>query len=435
MKKTADVFGMSRKILNDSYVDRSQLDEKFNQYLSRDVHIVIRGASKAGKSWLRLKNINNPVIVQCRAGSSKDELYSDILSQLEETRPEAIKQERSFSASANLDVKSNIPLIDGKAGGKVDYKSDTATTYSYTQVTNSIQHIANIIKKHNRRIIIEDFHYLHPKVRKELAFDLKAFWELDIFIIIVGVWTQSNMLIFLNPDLSGRVEEIPVTWDVNELRQVAIKGGHALNIHFDDHFINELANFCYGSVGLFQVLILKCLDIFNIFEEQKEIAHIRDTEKLQDVCIDYAEALRPLYEQVTKNLAEGIRKRPDSTGIYAHALKAIFSFPDDDLINGISRDKIFHVISKTEPRIQSGNLHVVLCKFEDIQEERNKAINDESMTQSPIKDTSRLVISYNETSKEVSVVDRQILFYRKFGTLDWPWDTIINECKENIIIS
>ncbi|HYB36934.1 MAG TPA: hypothetical protein VEF72_15080 [Mycobacterium sp.] len=52
-KLATEVFGVSTKILPDSYVDRGDLDSKIAAYLERNNHIAIRGASKSGKSWLR----------------------------------------------------------------------------------------------------------------------------------------------------------------------------------------------------------------------------------------------------------------------------------------------------------------------------------------------------------------------------------------------
>jgi hypothetical protein len=37
------------------------------------------------------------------------------------------------------------------------------------------------------------------------------------------------------------------------------------------------------------------------------------------------------------------------------------------------------------------------------------------------------VLSYNEATEEVSVVDRQLLLYRKYSTVSWPWEKMIEE--------
>lgn len=38
-----------------------------------------------------------------------------------------------------------------------------------------------------------------------------------------------------------------------------------------------------------------------------------------------------------------------------------------------------------------------------------------------------LVIAFNEANDEISVIDRRLLFYRKYVTISWPWEDIIRE--------
>jgi hypothetical protein len=38
-----------------------------------------------------------------------------------------------------------------------------------------------------------------------------------------------------------------------------------------------------------------------------------------------------------------------------------------------------------------------------------------------------LVLAYNEANREVSIVDRQLLLYRKYSTVRWPWEDLIAE--------
>jgi hypothetical protein len=42
-----------------------------------------------------------------------------------------------------------------------------------------------------------------------------------------------------------------------------------------------------------------------------------------------------------------------------------------------------------------------------------------------------LVIGYSPESEEVVVVDRQLLLYRRFATVKWPWEELIREAEKN----
>jgi hypothetical protein len=39
------------------------------------------------------------------------------------------------------------------------------------------------------------------------------------------------------------------------------------------------------------------------------------------------------------------------------------------------------------------------------------------------------VLSYNESTGDLSVVDRQLLLYRQFCTVRWPWEDLIAEAE------
>jgi hypothetical protein len=87
---------------------------------------------------------------------------------------------------------------------------------------------------------------------------------------------------------------------------------------------------------------------------------------------------------------------------------------DSELVNGLSVDAIFAEASRREPRILLGNLKSVLTKIESLQ------IDD---------DGRGLVLSYNP-DKGISVVDRQLLLYRRFATVSWPWEAMIVQAEQ-----
>jgi hypothetical protein len=243
---------------------------------------------------------------------------------------------------------------------------------------------------------------------------LKALWDYGVFIVIIGVWSQSNMLIYLNPDLSGRIEEIPIYWSSEDLTRVLKKGGDALNLEFTEEFAAAAVNDCYGNVGILQALALKALDALGIQQTSSNIAIIDRLDALQTAALQYAEQLNPLYQQFAKRVSGGIRTRQDSTGIYAYAMSVILDAPDELALRSLSLDYIFQKANAREPRIQKGNLRVVLERFEQLQVDA---------------EGRGLVVAYNEAIAEITIVDRQLLLYRKYCTVKWPWEDLIVEAK------
>ena len=82
---------------------------------------------------------------------------------------------------------------------------------------------------------------------------------------------------------------------------------------------------------------------------------------------------------------------------------------------GLSRNKIFMYANGKEPRVQKGNLKTVLGKLVDLQKPESGR---------------GLVISYDEATDVIFVVDYQLLFYRKHHIMRWPWEEMIEEAQQ-----
>ncbi|MGH9724683.1 MAG: hypothetical protein ACRD41_06420, partial [Candidatus Acidiferrales bacterium] len=87
---------------------------------------------------------------------------------------------------------------------------------------------------------------------------------------------------------------------------------------------------------------------------------------------------------------------------------------DDLALTSISLDYIFEQAHSREPRIQKANLRTVLEKFEQLQ------VDDEGRS---------LVLAYNDAVGEITIVDRQLLLYRRYCTVKWPWEDLIADAK------
>jgi hypothetical protein len=418
-RQTSQVFGISNTVLPDSYVDRGALDEQIQTLLRRPTHIALRGESKCGKSWLRQRNVKNGITVQCRLDRGIHDLYVDTLSQLgiklvlDDVRSGKITGHVKAEASVGEGLIAKVlgATATAKAGLEGEKGNETRTE-PVGQNVSDLRFVADLIRESGKRLVIEDFHYLSVEERTKFAFDLKALWDYGVFVVIIGVWSQSNMLIFLNPDLSGRIEEVPIYWSAVDLRNVLSKGGEALNLDFADEFVAGVVDDCYGNVGILQALTLKALDVLGIAQTCPAKTTVSSMNALEAAALQYAEQLNPLYQQFAKRVSGGIRVRKDSTGIYAHAMSVILDAPDELALSGLSLDYIFQNANSREPRIQKGNLRVVLEHFEQLQVDAQGR---------------GLVIAYNEAAAEVSVVDRQLLLYRRYSTVNWPWEDLVAE--------
>ncbi|CAA6604707.1 conserved hypothetical protein [Rhodospirillaceae bacterium LM-1] len=414
--KMDDVFGISTEILPRSYVDRGALDAQISRLLSKNTHIALRGESKCGKTWLRKKNIPDAIVVQCRLTKKAVDIYVDALSQLDIKFTVESSTSNQFRGHIEASGSLGVEIL-GELGIKFGAETQDASGSKRENVgkdINDLRYIADIFREANRRIVVEDFHYMSILERRVFSFDLKALWDYGVYIVIIGVWNRDNLLTTLNPDLTGRFEEISIYWTKEDLGRVLKKGGEALNIEFCDEFIGKLADDCFGNVGILQKIISVCLEKSSIYVRCSSLTHFCDLEKIEDAAIFYAEQLESLYRQFAERLSSGIRKRKQATAIYSHAMAAILESDKSELINGIHIDNIFSISNSRQPRIQKGNLRSVLEKMDELQ------VDTEGRG---------LVISYNPGSKKVIVIDRQLLLFLKYKTIDWPWEEMIKEAE------
>ncbi|MFZ6778654.1 hypothetical protein ACO0LD_17670 [Undibacterium sp. Ji83W] len=417
LKRVDEVFGMSPDVLLDSYVDRGALDSELAKLLGRRNHIAIRGPSKCGKSWLRQRAVKNSLTVQCRLGFTNIDIYTNALSDLGIKLTVEESNKHSFKGRIESQVAIGSDLI-GKVSAKLGLDSGTETTTKTAQFGRNItdlKFIAGLISESGRRLVIEDIHYLSAEQREFLSFELKTLWDYGCFVVVVGVWGEANMLVHLNSDLSGRIEEVTIEWMPDDLRKIIENGSKALNLKIARDIQNKVIIDCFGNAGLLQRLILKTIDEAKIEVKQEQELEISNESFYETAAMAVADQLNGVYQKFAERVASGIRTRNDSTGIYAHAMAAIINADDTKHLKGIKVDEIFEITHKRQPRIQKQNLKTILGKIDGLQVD---------------KDGRGLVVTYVSDDEKVLNVDRQLLFYRKYVTVNWPWDELIAEAEK-----
>ncbi len=264
-----------------------------------------------------------------------------------------------------------------------------------------------------RRLVIEVLHYMSTEARDSLAFDLKALWDYGCFVVVVGVWGDANMLVHLNPDLAGRVEELTIDWQPDDLRKIMEKGGRAIGLQFSRSLQNRVIVDSFGNAGLLQRLVLRTLEEAGVEQETQPPIDFDREDCYEAAAMAVADQLNGVYQRFSERVASGIRSRNDATGIYAHTLAVIIEDTSDaDHMSGIPVDEIYEKAVKRQPRIQKSNLKAILRKIDGLQcDDRGRG----------------LVVTYENNDEKVLNVDRQLLFYRKYVTVKWPWEELIAE--------
>lgn len=395
-----DVFGVQREAPKATYVDRGGLDAQFERALQLDRHIVIYGASKQGKSSLRRKLLKdkNTIEIQCIPTMNAFDIVKEIAHRA--------GYRTHTSSTVSVDIGSTVS--SGKPS--IAAARQMSDTFGPPERPSTIDwdKVSSLLHSKGTRVVIEDFHYLDEEQRKEFAFLLKALWEAGIFVIIVGVWAEQNLLIYYNGDLAQRIEEIDLVWSDRDLRLVIERGEKALNICLDDRIKDALIEDSFGNVGLLQTLAERlCLNA-GIVRSQRRLQRISDFKFLEKAREQTASELRQRYNSFSEAFSKGLRHGRQSLYKYKTLLRVLVEATDSELITGIGQDELLTRIHRYDERIRSSDLSSALNHIGKLQASTG---------------IRPLVFSYNQNTRKISLVDRQLLFFRKYGSPKWPWES------------
>lgn len=201
--------------------------------------------------------------------------------------PEKIVEKNGKEASGEVigNVKGGLPgIVKGAVEGKSVNLNSKETAKTFVPAQNSSEYVkflANQLIIADKRLIIEDFHYLSEETRQEIAFHLKALFESNVFVLLIGIWAEQNLLAYYNGDLIGRIEEINIGWIYEDLYEVLKKGEEALNISFSEKIAKEIIDSSYENVGLLQRIAESICYIEEIYDRQSEISVIDNMELLE----------------------------------------------------------------------------------------------------------------------------------------------------------
>jgi hypothetical protein len=257
-----EVFGVRSKLIA-SYHERVEIDKKFVAALNLDKHIIIYGSSKQGKTSLFKKHLSETkyITINCSANYEVINIYRSILRQNDILISESINTEEGHAGSLSSSIKAKIKLpVSEMQSDMINSEiNENRKAVKYKTVDFDIdkaQDIIEILKSvgFQKRIIIENFHYLSEHTQNVLAFDLRNFQDEGIYFIILGIWRESNRLCQYNRDLLERICEIPVEpWKREDLIKVIKKGAGLLRVNMDE-IIENLIDASYDSIGVLQEL-------------------------------------------------------------------------------------------------------------------------------------------------------------------------------------
>lgn len=406
--KTSQVFGIHKNVL--SYVERDNVDSTFKRALQSEKQIIVYGASKQGKTALVSKycGYDENIVYQLTPETELIDIYHHILKESGVTiRSEYTKGE---GASSSLKLRAKIVASFasfGRAEGETSTEraKQNNQTEKFEEIPFNIsqpQDVSSLLKKANNRkiIILENFHYLSYENQNRFAFDLRAFQELGVRFVILGVWRERNRMLQFNGDLLDRVQDIPVEpWSEQDFKRIKEKGENLLNVCISDEILSNCCEKSFSSVGVFQDLMLGvCLES-GVTQKDQNTKLISDVNALTPIVREKSES----YGDRHKRALEAIASSTKSSGmesLYYHILDIILESGYLGIQNGTSATTF---LTKLQARSKKNGFKIRMVK---------NALASLHKLQSE-KKIAPPILYYDENSEMLSISDSTLYFFLK----------------------
>lgn len=386
MAELKEVFGVSANPVL-SYIQRDKIDTKFIGSLSTGNHIVVYGASKQGKTALvsRYLPYEENIVVRLTPSSNISDIYSSILRQLGVEIEITSQSEESSTSSASVGIKAKAKILlfgEGEAStsGTISAGGKQSKIYQTIPFNLAVaQDISELLHEigFDKKIILENFHYLGEEKQRELSFDLRTFQEMDVVFVVLGVWRKKDRLRVFCPDLTDRVDDIPVEpWVDDDFRKVIDKGCGELNITISESIVVKFMENSFGSVGVLQELLKTFCEVSGVDRTHVgDLLHLENDiyadEALEKKCNEYRENHQQALESLASgNVMHSRGKEKVPLHLPYYLVRVIAQKGYEGIVNGLSRADItngirlmHHRAADVRPSDISNLLHS-LSKFQ-----------------------------------------------------------------------
>lgn len=407
-----DVFGIAEHVKEYSYVDRGGLDAQMRYALSTERHIAIHGASKQGKSWLRSRVLDEDsfVLVQCQTGSSLESIFTDALgalgirAEIRRTNGNDFEGTIDFKGSGSIGVHLLGKIgIEAKSGAKRTRTKETESE-PLGQTPANLWWVARTFLAAQKRLVIEDCHYLSDDCLRDLAFTLKAIGGYGLHVLIVGIWAQDHLMTYYNGDLIGRMEDVHLTWRDQDLDAVLRAGSAALNIGMSTSLRRLMITDAAGNVGLLQQLAEALCREEKVFSHEIEFRFLTPGPSLDRARASVAGGMEQRFHLFADNFEGAVRRACSVTCDPQLVLRTLMNCTDEQLLQGVEKDALVRAIRSNQVSISMTGLDEMMKSLADAQA---------SMGIHPP------VVAYNSHTQKLSVTDRSLLFYRRCCSPSW----------------
>ena len=350
------------------------------------------------------------------------DIYNSIARQLDIEILESVEVTNTVGSDTKVGFKAKIriPLVGG-VGTEAENVSKTINqgAQKYKTVDYNLalaQDLSELLIQTNfqKRIILENFHYLDTDVQQQLAIDLRVFEDYNILFIILGIWREKNRLAQFNGDLTDRVIEVPVEpWATADLKKIINEGLPLLNADLSN-VVDYIIESCFDSVGVFQEICKESCFAASVYETQSELVEINKAhvdiairKKLEDYASRHMRCLESFIEQKSRSSQEIPLYIP------YYFIKVLFQEDMESITQGLKRkylqDKI-KLIHHRSDDVRPSDMGYFLKNLVHNQITRN---------------ISPPIFDYDNSTKSIKIIDSTFYFFIKNSDED--------EIVENLI--
>ena len=411
MRLTNQVYGVSNELI-DTYIERKNVDETFTKGLQKNKHIIVYGASKQGKISLTNKHLKEKdyIKVNCSPSASTLDIYNSIARQLDVEILETTEITTTIGGETKVGLKAKVRIpffggADAETEASVTKENETGKSYKLIDFNLALaQDLSELLRnvKFDKRIILENFHYLNEEVQKKLAIDLRIFEDYNILFIILGIWRETNRLAQFNGDLVDRLIEVPVEpWEKDDLKRIIIEGLPLLNVSLEN-VVDYIIDSCFDSVGVFQEICKESCYVAGVSQTQDTLVVISRTnvddairKKLEDYSSRHIRCLESFIEQKARSSQE--------TPLYIpyYFIKVLFQETMENIIQGVKRKPLQEKIK---------NLH---HRPDDVRPSDMGYFLRNLVSSQISKGISPPIFDYDNSTSSIKIIDSTFYFYIK----------------------
>ena len=354
------------------------------------------------------------IVVRLDPNTNLEDIYSSILRQSKIQIEVGGGAETGSQVGVSLGIRAKATILlfgsgEMEAGAELSASKSKETEWKSVPFNLSVaQDVVELLNqvKFNKKIILENFHYLSEDEQRKLAFALRSFEEMGIVFVILGVWKEKDKLRNYCGDLTDRIVDISVEpWSDEDFYQVAKVGAGYLNLFVAPSVIAECVKSSFGSIGVFQELIKETCVSAAVSECCLRQFVIDDVSHARTAIASKSEQYGATHRRSLELIASGnINHSKEKIKVPLHLpyyLVRVLLHHGEALMHGLSRSEITATIQTMHHRpedVRPSDMSNLLHKLSSLQ--CKKGINPP-------------IIDYDVGKRRLCAIDSTFFFFLK----------------------